>query len=203
MGCPGLDSKVLVLNRLWQPVNVVRARRALGLVYVGRGKVIDEQYATLTWEDWLEASRRVADPARLIGSVAFRVAVPRVIQLLEYDRVPRPYVKFTRANVYLRDGHRCQYCGRAAAAEELTLDHVQPRSRGGRTTWTNVVVSCVRCNALKRDRLPEEAGMRLRRAPQQPRWHPATALRPVLEPDPHWLPFLAWLGGDAVGNAAG
>ncbi len=186
-----LDSNVLVLNRLWQAVNVVHARRALTLVYVGRGKVVDDDFVTRGWEHWIESAGSRPDLPS-VGGVGRRIPVPRVIQVLEFARVPQPRIKFTRANVYLRDRHQCQYCGRQGTANELTLDHVHPRSRGGRTSWANIVVSCVPCNARKRDRLPAEAGMRLMSKPRQPRWHPATVLRPVERPHPTWLPFLAW-----------
>lgn len=186
----GLENDVLVLNRLWQAVNVVPARRALTLLYVGRSKVVDGDFATCGWESWLEQEPDPGEP--VVSGVEMCVRVPRVIQLMEFDRVPRPRIKFTRANVYLRDGHRCQYCGKRGRNRELTLDHVHPRSRGGPTSWRNIVVSCVRCNARKRDRNPEEAGMELLREPKQPRWHPATALRPVQRPHPDWLPFLSW-----------
>lgn len=186
----GLESDVLVLNRLWQAVNVVTARRALTLLYVGRSKVVDSDFSTRAWDSWVSLPPAAGE--RSIGGVELRLRVPRVIQLLEFDRIPAPRVKFTRANVYLRDAHRCQYCGSRAPAGELTLDHVHPRSRGGRTTWKNIVVSCIACNARKRDRRPEEAGMTLLREPRQPRWHPATALRPVHQPHPDWAPFLSW-----------
>ncbi len=189
----GLNASVLVLNRLWQAVNVVNARRALTLLYVGRGKVVTDDFATYTWESWSEASTLPAhESADLISGPSCTVVVPRIIQLLEYDRVPRPRVKFTRANVYLRDRHQCQYCGRVAGSSQLTLDHVHPRSRGGRATWGNIVVSCFRCNARKANRLPEEAGMRLLRPPRQPAWHPATSLAPAVDPHEAWMPFLSW-----------
>lgn len=188
----GLEKDVLVLNRLWQAVNVVAARRALTLLYVGRSKVVATDFTTCDWERWVRLPPASDD--EIVESVSMTVRIPRVIQLLDFDRVPTPRVKFTRANVYLRDDHRCQYCGRQSGARDLTLDHIHPRSRGGRTTWRNIVVSCIGCNARKRDRLPEEAGMRLLREPRQPRWHPATALRPARHPHPDWIPFLSWIG---------
>lgn len=190
----GLDSKVLVLNRLWQAVNVVRARRALTLLYVGRSKVVHDDFTTYGWEHWASRPPELVNGNDAVCGVTFRVPVPRVIQLLDYDKVPRPRVKFTRSNVYLRDRHRCQYCGHTASVADLTLDHVLPRSRGGRTTWRNIVVSCVPCNARKGDRRPEEAGMALLSEPRQPSWHPATSLRPAEHPHPEWMPFLAWKG---------
>lgn len=183
----GLDSSVLVLNRLWQAVNVISGRRALALVYIGRGRAVDADYTTYTWDRWRDVGVGEADS---VTTVAGRIPIPRLIQLLEYDRVPRPRVKFTRSNVVLRDRHRCQYCGRRQSAAELTLDHVHPRSRGGATTWRNIVVSCFGCNAKKADRRPEEAGMALLKEPYQPTWHPATLLQFSEEPHPQWQPFL-------------
>ena len=196
-----LNASVLVLNRLWQVVNVVNARRAITLLYVGRGKVVADDFATYTWESWTEASVLAPeDLANCISGPSLRVVVPRIIQLLEYDRVPRPRVKFTRANVYLRDRNQCQYCGRVTRPSQLTLDHIHPRSRGGRTTWRNIVVSCFRCNARKANRSPEEAGMELLREPRQPAWHPATSLLPAIDPYDEWIPFLDW--GHGVKAAA-
>ena len=169
-------------------MNVVNARRALALVYVGRGKAVDADYSLYAWDLWTEPSGYKL--GKCVMTTSGPVRVPRVIQLLDYDRVPRPRVKFTRSNVCLRDRHRCQYCGSEQTAAELTLDHVHPRSRGGQTTWRNIVVSCFGCNSRKADRSPEEAGMPLLREPRPPVWHPSTLLRIVGEPHPLWQPFL-------------
>jgi 5-methylcytosine-specific restriction endonuclease McrA len=188
----GLQANVLVLNRLWQAVNVVNGRRAIALLYVGRGRAVDERYALYTWDRWENRSQQDPpdDAESRIATTRGPVRVPRVIQLQEYDRVPRPRLRFTRSNVYRRDRHRCQYCGCIQPAADLTLDHVLPRSRGGPTNWRNIVVSCVGCNARKADRNPDEAGMPLLRQPQAPDWHPTTALRLPPAPHPLWRPFL-------------
>ncbi len=186
----GLDSSVLVLNRLWQAVNIVNARRALALVYGGRGQAVDDDYAVYPWEVWANRSLHSLSIDRSVTTTSGPVRVPRVIQLMEYDRVPRPRLKFTRSNVYRRDRHRCQYCGSHQAASELTLDHVQPRSRGGPTTWRNIVVSCFGCNSRKANRSPEEAGMPLIREPRVPLWNPTAMLQLTEEPHPLWHPFL-------------
>ena len=101
-----------------------------------------------------------------------RIRVPRVIVLLAYDHLPKARVRFSRFNIYARDDNTCQYCGRRFRRAELNLDHVVPRSRGGSTTWENVVCSCIPCNLRKGGRTPEEARMRLLRAPTRPRWTP-------------------------------
>ena len=180
------------MNRLWQAVNVINGQRAISLVYAGRGNAVDREYAVHSWSQWAERATSSSRPPRgaYVRMTSGHVRVPRVIQLLQYDRVPRPRVKFTRSNVYFRDQHRCQYCGSTQPASQLTLDHVHPRSRGGPTNWRNIVVSCFGCNARKADRDPDEAGMPLLRQPEAPNWHPTRALRLVEPPHPLWQPFL-------------
>ncbi len=98
--------------------------------------------------------------------------MPRVIRLLAYDRLPKQTVRFNRRNIFARDGNHCQYCGRHYPTSELSLDHVVPRSRGGETTWENIVCSCVKCNVKKGGRTPQEAHMHLVRPPVKPKRSP-------------------------------
>ena len=171
-----LDSSVLVLNRLWQAVNVCSVRRSLSLLYQGHAQVVlkdGETFNTFGFEDWKDFSMRTApEKDEVIRTVSFKVRVPRVILLLFYDRLPLNEVKFTRKNIFERDGSRCQYCGKKFDTKELNLDHVLPRARGGATTWDNVVCSCSSCNGRKGNRTLVEVGMRLIRRPRKPRWHP-------------------------------
>lgn len=189
-----LDQRVLVLNRLWQPVNIVGMRRALSLVFRGRASVlhlVDGDQRVFPADAWLELSRRRPPEAALaIRTPQVDLIPPRVVLLGEYDRVPRRDIRFSRRNVYLRDAHTCQYCGRRYPEEELNLDHVVPRDRGGVTNWDNIVTACIRCNARKANRLPTQAGMELRRAPQRPRWRMLVAAS--LSPEEHglWRDFL-------------
>lgn len=186
-----LDSNVLVLNRLWQPVNITNARRAFSLLYVGRVRALDDDYSAHDWEGWIDHSiERNGNSAEVVRSVSLELEVPRVVQLLAYDRVPRATIKFTRTNIYLRDKYRCQYCGRQGKPDELNIDHLIPRSRGGASSWDNVVVACIACNRRKGNRLPEEAGMFPRREPRRPRWHPVMSLNRSVKPHPQWRPFL-------------
>jgi 5-methylcytosine-specific restriction endonuclease McrA len=92
--------------------------------------------------------------------------------LKSFDRLPRQEVKFSRHNIYLRDGNRCQYCGHKFTSSELSLDHVIPLSRGGTSSWENVICACLACNVKKGNRTPAEASMRLIAPPRKPRWHP-------------------------------
>lgn len=170
-----LDRHVLVLNRLWQAVNLCSARRAFTLLYQGHANVVwrDEanNYLTHDFASWHDFSQ--AEPAPdMVHSVRFSIRVPTVVVLLLFDRLPSKEVKFTRQNIYERDKHTCQYCGRTLDRQDLNLDHVLPRQRGGQTTWENVVCSCIPCNTRKGNRLPHEADMRLLKAPAKPRWRP-------------------------------
>ena len=104
-----------------------------------------------------------------------RLRVPEVIVLKTYDRLPTNTVTFSRRNIFKRDRFTCQFCGRQPGSEELTIDHVVPRSQGGTSTWENCVLACIDCNAKKADRTPEQARMPLRHAPTRPTWKPLYA----------------------------
>ena len=184
-----LDGGVLVLNRVYRPVHVTSVRRAFTLVYHGAARVLDEQFRLFDFESW--AALGAAEGRDFIGTVARRIRVPRVIVLLAYEHLPRAKVRFSRFNVYARDADTCQYCGRRFRRAELNLDHVVPRSRGGQTSWENVVCSCVPCNLRKGGRTPEEAGLKLLRHPVRPRWTPIfrSAARRALYDE--WRPFLS------------
>ena len=182
-----LNTKVLVLNRSYLPVHITIVRRALSLLYQGIAHAVDDKYRTFDFESWAD----LAAEEDAIGLVDRAIRVPRVILLLAYDRVPRRSVRFSRFNIYSRDQNRCQYCGRQFARAELNLDHVVPRSKGGTSTWENVVCSCHRCNRLKGGRSPVEAGMRLIKLPRRPQWTPFMTEAFSLRRYKEWAPFLS------------
>ncbi len=159
--------RALLLNASHEPLCVVPMRRAVVLVLKEKAEIVARNGAELH-------SERVTLP------------VPSVIRLNHYVRVPyRSRVPLSRRAVFARDGHKCQYCNRAAE----NIDHVMPRSRGGPHAWDNVVASCRACNARKEDRLPAEAGLTLKHPPREPHadlWVVATAGTI----DPAWEPFL-------------
>ena len=165
-----LQRPTLVLNRNWQPVHVATVARALVLLWNESARVVDpSDYQTYTWEDW--SKLRPAEGERFIQAVRFRLRVPEVISLTDYDRLPAATVSFSRRNIFKRDHYTCQYCGQQPGMEELTLDHVIPRAQGGISRWDNGVLACLECNKQKADRTPEQAKMRLRRKPVQPGWN--------------------------------
>jgi 5-methylcytosine-specific restriction endonuclease McrA len=167
-----MAQQVLVLNATYEPINVTSVQRAVVLVLKEKAEVLER------------ASRRLRSFAR-------EHAWPLVIRLLSFVRVPRHEArKITRRAVFARDGYSCQYCG---SVNRLTMDHVVPRSRGGRSTWDNVVTSCAPCNSRKGDLLPREANMQLRRAPKAPAPTVFIAVAAPRRPD-SWDPYLATAG---------
>ena len=183
-----VDGHVLVLNRYYQPVHVTDVRRALCLLYMGVARALDREYRLFDFSSWAALSAELGD--EIIATPSRRIRVPRIVVLQAYDRVPLGRIRFSRHNIFARDDHTCQYCRRRLPRRELNLDHVVPRSRGGKTNWENVVTSCVPCNFKKGGRTPDEASMRLGRAPRRPRWsdimHPPRLRARYRE----WLPFL-------------
>lgn len=184
-----LNSAVLVLNRSYLPIHVTSARRAFSLVYQGIARIVNEQYQTFDFEAWSQLA--VARDMEAIGTPGGRIRVPRVIVLIAFDRLPKRHVRFSRINLMARDNFQCQYCGTKPRRAELNLDHVVPRSLGGRSTWENVVTSCVDCNRKKGGRTPRQARMKLRRKPERPRWTPLANLMWSSVRYQEWRPFLS------------
>ncbi len=192
-----LSASVLVLNRLYMAVHVISVRRAFGLLFRELAEVIhveEGQYANYDFDSWREISEMRANFKAphddWIRSVNFEIQVPRVIRLLSYDRLPKQAIRFNRRNIFARDGNRCQYCGRKFPTSELSLDHVKPRSRGGDTSWENIVCSCVKCNVKKGGRTPQEAHMHLIRQPVKPKRSPLLSIKLGNPKYESWKSFL-------------
>jgi 5-methylcytosine-specific restriction endonuclease McrA len=167
-----LLSPVLVLNTTYEPINVCAARRAVVLVLKG-----------------------IAHAEELNGHVLhashLHFPVPSVIRLLDYRRIPQRTRALSRKNILMRDRNSCQYCGRVGPSSELTLDHVVPRSRGGKSSWENLVTCCQVCNHRKGDRLPVEAGMALTREPRPFNLHTSRHLMRLMgRSDEKWRKYL-------------
>ena len=150
--------QTLLLNASYEPLKIVHWQKAITLWCQGKVEVVREY-------------------DREIRSVSITFKLPAVIRLLRYVKIKRrfDYVPFSRANIYARDDHQCQYCGKRLPTARLSLDHVTPRSRGGKSTWTNVVAACNPCNTRKGGRMPWEASMKLRRNPAVPKKNPTLA----------------------------
>jgi 5-methylcytosine-specific restriction endonuclease McrA len=173
-----LQRPTLVLNRNWQPVNIATVARALTMLWNESARVVDpDDFRLYTWADWSRLLPQEGEP--FIQAVTFRLRVPEVVTLTRYDRPRESAVPFSRRNIFKRDHMTCQYCGSRPGTEELTIDHVTPRARGGLSTWENCVLACVACNAKKANRTPDEAHMKLRKPPHRPAWKPLYAASTV------------------------
>lgn len=172
------QSTVLVLNRNWQAIHVKTPAEAFCMMAGGAARGLDVQgddtIVPVTWDEWLSLPVREQD--RAVGSPRGAVRCPTVIVSSNYARVPMRRPGFNRRNLWHRDGGVCQYTGRKLAPHEGNIDHVVPRSRGGKTTWDNCVLAHKEINSRKADRLPQEAGLRLLKAPVEPKALPATVL---------------------------
>ena len=194
------SSSVLVLNRFYMAVHVVNVRRAIALLFRDLAEVIhieDNRYANYDFVSWQEISALRAEfedrePGEdWIHSVNFQLQVPRIIRLLNYDRVPKQRLRFNRRNVFARDRNQCQYCGHQFPTSELSLDHVVPRSQGGEMSWKNIVCCCVRCNVKKGGRTPRQAHMKLTREPVRPKHSPLLAMKMGNPKYESWKTFLS------------
>ena len=197
-----LSQNTLVLNRSWVAVQICSVKRAINLLYQGHAKVIGEDYQAYDFEDWSEISQQMVeiDSDEFIASPSIRFKIPRVIVLMFYDKLPQRQVRFSRKNIFERDNYTCQYCGkkppnRKAAVKwmeknQLNLDHVVPRSRGGKTTWNNIVASCFDCNSKKGSKTLKELGWKLEKTPSIPKWHPNINIPMKLIPHKQWVSFL-------------
>ena len=193
----GLDSKVLVLNKLYMAIRVISARRAFTMLVRDLAEVIhvdNGEFINYDFESWAELSelRQQFEPDKheWVRTVRLHIAVPRVIRVLGYDRLPAQVVKLNRRNLFARDRNQCQYCGRHYPTSELSIDHVRPRSAGGGDDWENLVCACIRCNARKGGRTPDGARMTLVRKPVMPKRNPLIALRLGQDKYASWKAFL-------------
>ena len=192
-----LNAPVLVLNKLWLAVRVTNARRAFSLLFRDLAEVIhvdDGSYMGYDFDSWTELNqardRFDGHDYEWVRTVRLYIAVPKVIRLHVYDRLHSQSVKLNRRNIFARDRNQCQYCGKHFATSEMSLDHIMPRSQGGKTTWENLVCCCVRCNARKGGRTPNQAHMKLIRKPVKPKRNPVISLRLGHEKYASWRAFL-------------
>lgn len=161
----------LLLNSTYEPILVIDWKKAITLVVLGKAEILVHQ------------------DARVRSASDFHT-LPSVLRLHRRVRVPRRTVQFSRANVYRRDGYMCQYCGTSNREATLTFDHVVPKSRGGLTTWENIVTSCESCNREKGDLTPDEAKMTLLQRPREPKWWPFTMSPWDGQQPDRWKPYL-------------
>jgi len=193
----GLDCNVLVLNKHYMPIRIVGARRAFSLLFRDLAEVVSfeqDGYSNYNFQSWCDVSqfRRNFEPDGhdWVSTVNFYIAVPRIIRLLFYDRLPRNEVKFNRRNIFARDKNKCQYCGKRQRTSELSLDHVIPKSMGGKSVWENIVCACAKCNVKKGGRTPRQAGMTLIQKPVKPKHNPLVHIHLGHQRYRSWKQFL-------------
>jgi 5-methylcytosine-specific restriction endonuclease McrA len=172
------NTRVLKLNKGYSPIDIVTAKEAFIDVFVGKSEVVSVEnsaYISYDFNSWAEISQLkheledfgVHDEWIFTSSLVLQI--PRVIRSLSYDNMPKYRVKLNRRNIYYRDRNTCQYCGKTLPTNQLNIDHVVPRSKGGANSWSNLVCSCLKCNRKKADLLLKDAGMKLLSTPREPR----------------------------------
>ena len=149
---------VLLLNASYEPLKVITWQRAVTMFFLGKVEVVEEY-------------------DHQIHSVSLVIKAPAVVRLLQFVNSGRRTPPLSRANILARDNFQCQYCTRELAVKEATLDHVVPRSQGGKTSWENIVCACGACNRRKGGRTPKEARMKLLKTPVRPDWLPVLTIR--------------------------
>lgn len=192
-----LTSSVLVLNRFYSAINVISVKRAFVLFYKDFVEALDfynDQLVNFNLNGWISHSEMrlkfPTDHEQFVRTAKLVFMIPRVIRIRNCQEQPKHEVKFTKKNVLVRDGHRCQYCGKRYQASKLTVDHIVPKSRGGRSVWTNIVTACHDCNIRKGGKLPWEVGMKLTRQPTVPRRNPLIMGKVEQSPYQLWRMFL-------------
>jgi 5-methylcytosine-specific restriction endonuclease McrA len=187
-----LDSPVLVLDKNYHPVKIVSAKLAVMLLFSEKALVLDSSYSTYNIDEWISYSSMVEqDKLPVLRSSKVNLIVPEVITLPNYFRKPNhgKRLRYSRTSIFKRDGFICQYCGQEFSRSDLTVDHIIPRSKGGKSTWLNIVTACRPCNWTKADRTPEEAKMPILNQPKIPSWRDSVELPAGLKKE-LWQNFL-------------
>ena len=164
-----LKTQVLVLNQNYEPMTITNAKKAIVLIYMGKAELVE------TYDSYV------------VRSITIALPLPSIVRLTRYISVPRKRIVLSRKNIIKRDGHTCQYCGKANGP--ITVDHVIPKGRGGEDSWENLVCACTRCNNKKGNRTPDEANMGLLRKPQKPS-HLFFIRYVIGKLDHRWKPYL-------------
>lgn len=180
---------VLVLNRSWVPIHIVSWQKTMSLLFQEVARALDYDFVAYDYDDWLNFTKTHENYIKVHTS-RYAVAIPEIIVLKIYDRLPIRDVKYSRQTVFQRDKYRCAYCNNVFDKDFLTIDHIIPRCLGGKSTWDNTVSACKSCNALKAGRTPEQAKMKLHLKPKKPVWlSPIAHVKPN-HPCKSWQKFM-------------
>jgi 5-methylcytosine-specific restriction endonuclease McrA len=184
-----LKKPVLILNKVWMPIRVVPAIRAFTLLFAGKASVVDVlDYQVFNWDEW--CLTEPVEDEEFVTTSNSKIRVPEVIVLSKYDKLPKKGMKLTKRNIFIRDGFTCQYTGEKVSTKNGDIDHVIPKSKGGKTSWDNLVVCAKAVNRKKADRTPKEAGLRLLKTPTKP---PPSVIfiDPKMDMPPSWSNFIS------------
>lgn len=184
-----LTESTLVLNKNWTPIGFASVRRAIELMASERAEaILPDDYTTHNFESWADIA--VLKDEDCIKTVRLDIKVPEVVRLNKYNSMPMHRLKLSRRNLFRRDKCTCQYCGLKLKSQDATIDHVVPRAQGGKTTWKNCVIACLKCNNKKDNRTPVQAGMVLKTKPKEP--HGMASLRiPLFKKKVSWEKFVS------------
>ena len=193
-----IHEQVLVLNKYFLAIQVTVVKEAICALVTGKARVVDQDYRSYDLESWREytTQERGNGTARaysgFIRSPSVEIFAPQIIMIpdCEFNSPLIKTIKYSRRNIYQRDDNLCQYCGKKVDKKSLTLDHVIPKSRGGKSSWTNVVASCVWCNSEKGDKLLSELGWKLLKTPTRPKWKSHIGIPFAKSKKKYWEKFL-------------
>jgi len=185
---------VLVLNRCWQAIATKTVAESLSMMFSGAATGLNiqgpESMVPYRWNDWILLP--VEENAHYVSTVRGKIKIPKIIILCDYDKVPKKRPKFSSRAIWQRDEGVCQYTNQKLTPNEANIDHIIPRSRGGKTNWLNCVISHKKVNALKANRTPEEANLKLIRPPREPKALPITFYIKNKHKIPEWDVFLKY-----------
>lgn len=183
--------KVLVLNKSWMAINTSTVRHAVSLMFAGQARGIlisDNKIQALNWEEWTNIT--VSEEEEAIKTITQKIKLPSIVVMNFCDKIPKQIIKFTQNNLWERDNFTCQYTGKKVTRQTGNIDHIIPKSLGGKTCWENCVIACKDINAQKSDKTPEQAGLKLIKKPTRPRIMPVSFFIKNKEKNLDWNWFL-------------
>ena len=170
-----IKHSVLILNKYWIPINTTTPKHSFALMFSDNAKAIlieEDKVVPLDWNDWVNVNPSEKD--RKIKTVRGYIKIPSIIVLNYYDKIPRQTIKFTQKSLWERDNFTCQYTGKKVNKTNGNIDHIIPKAQGGKTSWENCVIAHKEINAIKADRTPEQAGLKLIKKPSAPKLMPVS-----------------------------
>jgi len=179
-----LNQHTLVLNKSWTAIGTTTVKEAVILLSRGSAKALcTSTFIAYSWDNWIENSDKLQCVTAFIKTPNMNVPAPQVIILTNYDAIYRTTVKFSTRAVYRRDNYTCAYCNKKKKVEDLSIDHIIPKAKKGKTDWLNCITACFECNNRKSDQTLQESGMKLHFKPTVPKWSPIIHVKPEARPD--------------------